>query len=705
MKALKLLALILIIWGWQSLYAATCQVSSATCVDNVEPKYVGGKAFFFSDFGITDRCWDWQKTYQCEHEPTNHCAALIASGCTLLSASCKQMGAGNKCLVEQRAYKCGQSPTSTNNITIDYSYTLIRDSKDYSACGGAERNASCKLSGDICTEGPAHKVVAPSGAVRNATQAEIAAGTSQDGLVVYRDCWQWQHTYSCIASGFQRFCTPLKDAGCVEVAPAVCKLQGWDGSCLEYERTYRCDGEQSPLPQNIKYLNTAYSIIQDGTVSTCQDVAANPNCTKMGEVCLDGPATKVVRPDGSVRPATSDEVASGTSVDGAVVTKDCWHSETQYTCVSASLTSYCEDLESNPDCVLLSEGCIDDAPDGSCGVNQKIFDCKTGEDRTETVTDCGTQIFCSDGACFDTSYTPDTDFKLAVAMKEAMRQAGSYSIFEGEASYCEDKLWGAAKCCKSKGGGAAGKNSNVVGKMGLAGATYAGERVVEIGSSYMYDALFQYSASATYAFLGTATATAVEQGLFQASMPSAALSVYGVSWSASGALAGKGLMGANQLLAGGPAGGYLYFNPYMLVASVVMQVIMNYIECEEEEQKLSMKRGQDLCYRVGSWCSRKIAGSCEKRKQSWCCFPSVLGRVVNEQGRQQIGKSWGPKKSPDCSGFTEEELQKLRFDEMDLSEFLAVIVPNTKDGSWAKKRLEERVTTEPKSYYETKSGG
>jgi|GEM_PF-6432636 len=62
----------------------------------------------------------------------------------------------------------------------------------------------------------------------------------------------------------------------------------------------------------------------------------------------------------------------------------------------------------------------------------------------------------------------------------------------------------------------------------------------------------------------------------------------------------------------------------------------------------------------------------------WCCFPSKLGRIVQEQGRAQLGKSWGSAKHPDCSGFTIEELGLLKFDEMDLSEFLSDINPTEK---------------------------
>lgn len=43
---------------------------------------------------------------------------------------------------------------------------------------------------------------------------------------------------------------------------------------------------------------------------------------------------------------------------------------------------------------------------------------------------------------------------------------------------------------------------------------------------------------------------------------------------------------------------------------------------------------------------------------------------MNEQGRPQIGKAWGPATAPDCAGFTMGEVAMLDFSKMDLSEFV-----------------------------------
>ena len=89
------------------------------------------------------------------------------------------------------------------------------------------------------------------------------------------------------------------------------------------------------------------------------------------------------------------------------------------------------------------------------------------------------------------------------------------------------------------------------------------------------------------------------------------------------------------------------------------------------------------------------------RTEGWCCFPSKLGRIINEQGRPQIGKSWGSASSPDCSGFTLEQLKQLKFDEMDLSEFLSSVKANvtTKTSTYAVTRAQNNAGSGTNSSY------
>ena len=97
--------------------------------------------------------------------------------------------------------------------------------------------------------------------------------------------------------------------------------------------------------------------------------------------------------------------------------------------------------------------------------------------------------------------------------------------------------------------------------------------------------------------------------------------------------------------------------------------------CNDKERELKKRRQADTCHYVGTYCSKKIKflGICLERKASYCCFNSKLSRIINDQGRPQIGKTWGRSKSPKCKGFTPAEFGTLDFSAIDLSEYIADI--------------------------------
>lgn len=688
-------------------HAKECRKTGETCVDSTPSKKIGDVIIPVETVG---GCWDYEETYECvDANVLDYCSPLVTIGCGVLSSNCSATAFNGSCLSFQNKYTCGvQMGAAQGVVTLDNTYTLLKEDKDTTACKSNEDNQSCQLAQEVCKDGPGYKVILADGKTRDATPAEIAAGTSVDGVVESRECWQWDRRYACISENHQNFCSPLKAAGCAETG-ATCKGSGWDGSCLEYERTYLCADKAEPLPTQVVHLDTSYTVTKDTKQSTCKDLESNPNCFAMGDTCVEGPATRVVRPDGTSRTATATEIALAKSADGALVTKACWRLETQYSCAQPGVNdaNSCGDLEKRQnggECTFQSQHCVDKLPSGECSISQKTYSCKSEPDKTQEITDCGTQQFCMDGGCIDSSYPPDGDIGLAIAGREMEREAGSLDIFRGEPGWCSNKAWGAGQCCKAKGGGEKGNSASIMSSAAMGAVTYAGEKVVQMGSEYLWTSLFDTFAQYTTQVMTDAAYIAAENTLFNAATASTNFSVgmYGFSWSTSSTLMGQGLGGANVALMEGQSvmGGYLYFNPYMLVAAVVIQVVMNYLECETSEQDLSMKRGQNLCHLVGSWCESKSMGSCATKKEGWCCFPSRLGRIINEQGRPQIGKTWGTPQVPDCSGFTQEELKMLRFDEMDLSEFIADIVPNAKGSTYATDRITSRLSSEPKSYYE-----
>lgn len=93
--------------------------------------------------------------------------------------------------------------------------------------------------------------------------------------------------------------------------------------------------------------------------------------------------------------------------------------------------------------------------------------------------------------------------------------------------------------------------------------------------------------------------------------------------------------------------------------------------CSSAEKQLDEKDDKGLCHKVGSYCSDKVLGVCVTSKDAYCCFGSKLSRILQEQGRQQIGKAWGKPKDETCKGFSIEEFQRLDLSQMDFSEVYA----------------------------------
>ena len=86
-----------------------------------------------------------------------------------------------------------------------------------------------------------------------------------------------------------------------------------------------------------------------------------------------------------------------------------------------------------------------------------------------------------------------------------------------------------------------------------------------------------------------------------------------------------------------------------------------------------LREARGLCHYVGSWCDKYAGSKCLEKKESWVCFNSKLARIIAEQGREQLGLSWGTPRQPLTRGFTLAEFQSLDFSRMDLSAIVSDI--------------------------------
>jgi len=131
----------------------------------------------------------------------------------------------------------------------------------------------------------------------------------------------------------------------------------------------------------------------------------------------------------------------------------------------------------------------------------------------------------------------------------------------------------------------------------------------------------------------------------------------------------------------GAASGVLMFNPYTfaiaIALQVVMQVVMEAMSCTQEEQILGMHKGASLSVFTGQTCSKKIPilGTCLEYTDSYCSFNSVLAKLVNQQGKAQLGLPFA-----NCSGLSVAEVTSLNFSKIDLSEFTRKMVEQAQVG-------------------------
>jgi len=105
--------------------------------------------------------------------------------------------------------------------------------------------------------------------------------------------------------------------------------------------------------------------------------------------------------------------------------------------------------------------------------------------------------------------------------------------------------------------------------------------------------------------------------------------------------------------------------------------------CSSSEELLQTRRQKGQCVEVGTYCSQQInllfTSICVEQTTSFCCFSSKLTRIIQQQGRQQLGIGWGSPQNPDCRGFTPQELQAINFEKIDFSEYysdISYVVPD-----------------------------
>lgn len=470
------------------------------------------------------------------------------------------------------------------------------------------------------------------------------------------ECWRYEKVYECIEPNFIDYCAPLRNYGCNETS-SKCLETDYNGACIKFEKTYRCSAAINPQPSNTVRLDDAYTITEDRINTTaCAANETNPTCTLAEKICKGpSPETRII--------------------NGLPVTKDCWEWDYKYVCLGPRQNN-CQALEAKG-CSFQGSTCVHTV-NNVCQVTDRAYSCSIpGESRT--VEDCSSQMFCVTNAggmetCFDSGNPPDLDFAKVVAGMEVAREAGTYidpnnfEIFKGFDNRCSIRLGGAfANCCEDEQSGAA-SNQTVLQDAAMAGLDAVKDYAFNKASNYVYDFMFSQD---TGSMLSEMAVDAWQSGSWNPNF-TPSIGMYGFSVSFGAAPAGSMVLGQ--------AGGMTFgFDPYSFAFAVAMKIYSWAASCTPEDIMTMQKKGDPrLCHYVGTYCATEIVGACVEDKQTHCCFNSRLARIIHEQGRPQLGMSWGTPKSPSCRGFLPAELEALDWSRMDLSEFMAEIMANVR---------------------------
>ena len=93
------------------------------------------------------------------------------------------------------------------------------------------------------------------------------------------------------------------------------------------------------------------------------------------------------------------------------------------------------------------------------------------------------------------------------------------------------------------------------------------------------------------------------------------------------------------------------------------------VGCSQEEEMLFKAREDKKCIFVGDRWNALHTMS----ERTYICFPSILSKTIQTQGRAQLGQDFGDEENPKPEGFSIDDLQRLNFDAMNFDDFIATL--------------------------------
>ena len=512
------------------------------------------------------------------------------------------------------------------------------------------------------------------------TQCLASGERMIDGEKVYRECWDVKNHYDCFTDEIIKdTCQGIASTPGCFLKTSVCLVKDPDGNCQQEERIYVCgsllflsnvigEGEEGKgggkrwekggekeekkgekkREREEEFLNTEYTITRDELdTRECDPHELNENCEVIENKCVD-PAEK-------------------RNINGKDIYKDCWRYEKKYVCKTGSFISDCQEFKKREGlkkggCQFIGERCLSRQDDstsedsylrqakswlkrkvrtGECYHTEKKYYCEEGAESAENAESKGAEIEGQNG---------QNEQKKQKKQKEQREEEGRGAVFRcGSVQYCiegRDEEGQVTKTCdKLK----RPQNKN-------------------LGKAVMY-----------LNILKQAKNELVDQFCSPDNKGSCKL------FTGYRRKCKKDPLGARNCCSHDQ--GWLEK--------------LNFLGCGENEKLLATQHKKGFCHYVDSYCSKKTPkpfSVCLEKKQGYCCFKSKLSKLIQEQGRIQLGLGWGDGEDPECRALTIDEFQRLDFSKLDLREVLGEIEAKVtqrtlglKEQNQAKGKIEETV--------------
>ena len=392
----------------------------------------------------------------------------------------------------------------------------------------------------------------------------------------------------------------------------------------------------------------------------------------------------------------------------------------------------CAELESNSSCGFIKSECTEGAEgsDGRCYVWTNTFDC--GYDVTipsvgsDTSYNCPGALSCMGDECITIKKEESKDFARVAGLLQAAQGVSNdmncvgpdgmpgldCEVFSGEGATCKIAVGGIQDCCETPDGISLGDYltlASTMNKMDTAlidAASNSGSLLNGAGSLYKdltrnADGSIKVISDITKPITNAVDSLkgSVDQALeplkqgFQEFANDMAQETAQFVYDTFGEEAAKSLFGEGTTVAAdgavtvttdaastplANAAGAVFGTVMMIytiytVTKLIVQIVW---ACEEEELELNVKRELESAVYIGSYCKSKFLGACIEKREAYCTFNSPLSRILQEQIRPQLGLTFGSAKSPECGGFTLEQLQEVDWDQVNLDEWLGIAMAN-----------------------------